>query len=56
MTGKAIRMLIDRIQGKAEQPARNVVFTPSLVAGDSCMPIVKPAGQADLASACVATP
>ena len=38
MTDEAIRILIDRIQGTAEQPARNMVFKPSLVVGDSCLP------------------
>lgn len=39
MTGEALRLLVDRIDGKADLPPRNVVFQPALVVGDSCGPV-----------------
>jgi LacI family transcriptional regulator len=39
MTNEAIRMLVDRMKGMTGLPARNVVFQPSLVVGDSCAPL-----------------
>jgi LacI family transcriptional regulator len=39
MTNEAIRMLVDRMKGMTALPARNVVFQPSLVVGDSCAPL-----------------
>ena len=35
MTHEAVRILIDRIDHKSKAPARNVVFQPNLVIGDS---------------------
>lgn len=39
MTNEALRMLVDRIEGKVTAPARNVVFPPALIVGESCMPL-----------------
>lgn len=39
MTNEALRMLVDRIDDKVTLPARNVVFQPTLVLGDSCAPL-----------------
>jgi LacI family transcriptional regulator len=39
MTNEALRMLIDRIDDKVALPARNVVFQPALVVGESCAPL-----------------
>ena len=39
MTNEALRMLVDRIEGKFTDAARNVVFQPALVVGDSCAPL-----------------
>lgn len=39
MTNEAVRMLVDRIEGKTSLPGRNVVFQPALVVGDSCAPM-----------------
>ncbi len=39
MTNEALRMLVDRIEGNGARPARNVVFPPALIVGESCMPI-----------------
>jgi LacI family transcriptional regulator len=39
MTNEALRMLVDRIEDKVAMPARNVVFQPSLVVGESCAPL-----------------
>jgi LacI family transcriptional regulator len=39
MTNEALRMLVDRIEGKVALPARNVVFQPALVVGESCSPL-----------------
>ena len=39
MTNEALRMLVDRIEGKVALPARNVVFQPALVVGESCAPL-----------------
>lgn len=39
MTNEALRMLVDRIEGKVSDPARYVVFQPALVVGDSCAPL-----------------
>jgi LacI family transcriptional regulator len=39
MTNEALRMLVDRIEGKTSLPPRNVVFLPALVVGDSCAPV-----------------
>ena len=39
MTNEAIHMLIDRIEGTVAGPARNIVFQPTLVVGDSCAPL-----------------
>ena len=40
MTNEALRMLVDRIEGKiGGAPARYVVFQPALVVGDSCAPL-----------------
>lgn len=39
MTNEALRMLVDRIEGKSANPPRNIVFQPSLVVGDSCAPV-----------------
>ena len=39
MTNEALRMLVDRIDGKMSGPGRNIVFQPALVVGESCMPI-----------------
>ena len=36
MTNEALRMLVDRIEGKVSVPARNIVFQPALVVGESC--------------------
>jgi LacI family transcriptional regulator len=33
-------MLVDRIEGKVVLPARNVVFQPALVVGESCSPLI----------------
>ena len=38
MTNEAIRILVDRIDDEAKAPARNVVFQPTLVIGDSVAP------------------
>jgi LacI family transcriptional regulator len=38
MTNEAVRLLVDRIARGAEADARNVVFQPTLVVGDSCAP------------------
>jgi LacI family transcriptional regulator len=38
MTNEAVRLLVDRISRGAETEARNVVFQPALVVGDSCAP------------------
>lgn len=40
MTNEALRMLVDRIEGKVSVPARNIVFQPALVVGESCMRIL----------------
>jgi LacI family transcriptional regulator len=40
MTNEALRMLVDRIEGKVSLPARNIVFQPALVVGESCMRIL----------------
>lgn len=39
MTNEALRMLLDRIEGKTAPPARHVVFQPALIVGESCMPL-----------------
>ncbi len=39
MTTEAIRLLIERIEGCAGDSPRKLIFAPSLVVGDSCMPI-----------------
>ena len=39
MTNEALRMLVDRIEGKVALPPRNVVFQPALVVGESCAPL-----------------
>ncbi len=39
MTTEAIRLLIERIESRADGEARKLVFAPSLVVGDSCMPL-----------------
>jgi LacI family transcriptional regulator len=39
MTNEALRMLLDRIEGKIAAPARHVVFQPALIVGESCMPL-----------------
>lgn len=39
MTNEALRMLLDRIEGKIATPARHVVFQPALIVGESCMPL-----------------
>jgi LacI family transcriptional regulator len=39
MTNEALRLLVDRINRGADLPARNVVFEPSLVLGESCAPL-----------------
>lgn len=39
MTNEAVRMLVDRIEGKVSLPPRHVVFQPALVVGDSCAPV-----------------
>jgi LacI family transcriptional regulator len=39
MTNEALRMLVDRIEGKTTVPPRSVVFPPALVVGDSCAPL-----------------
>jgi LacI family transcriptional regulator len=39
MTNEAVRMLVDRIDDKVTLPARNIVFQPTLVIGDSCAPL-----------------
>ena len=39
MTNEALRMLVDRIERQDRRPARNVVFQPALVVGDSCAPL-----------------
>jgi LacI family transcriptional regulator len=36
MTNEALRLLVDRIEGKVSTPARNIVFQPSLIVGESC--------------------
>lgn len=38
MTNEAIRIVVDRIKGTPGDSARHIVFQPSLVVGDSCMP------------------
>lgn len=38
MTNEALRMLVDRIEGKVSGGPRNIVFQPSLIVGDSCTP------------------
>ena len=40
MTNEALRMLVDRIEGKVSVPTRNIVFQPALVVGESCMRIL----------------
>lgn len=39
MTNEALRMLVDRIEGKVTGIARNIVFQPALVVGESCRPL-----------------
>lgn len=39
MTNEALRMLVDRIEEKVSGPARNIVFQPALVVGESCLPV-----------------
>lgn len=40
MTNEALRMLVDRIEGKVpDLPPRFIVFQPALVVGDSCAPV-----------------
>ncbi|MDE1991982.1 MAG: LacI family DNA-binding transcriptional regulator [Rhizobiaceae bacterium] len=41
MTNEALRLLVDRINRGAGADARNVVFQPSLVVGESCAPVRK---------------
>jgi LacI family transcriptional regulator len=38
MTNEALRLLVDRINRGPSIEARNVVFQPSLVVGESCAP------------------
>jgi LacI family transcriptional regulator len=38
MTNEALRLLVDRISRGAGADARNIVFQPSLVVGESCAP------------------
>lgn len=38
MTSEAIRLLVERIEGRAEETPRKIIFAPSLVVGDSCLP------------------
>lgn len=39
MTNEALRLLVDRINRGANTEARNIVFQPSLVVGESCAPL-----------------
>ncbi|HEX2527971.1 MAG TPA: LacI family DNA-binding transcriptional regulator [Geminicoccus sp.] len=39
MTNEAVRLLVDRIDRAVDLPARNIVFQPELVVGDSCGPV-----------------
>lgn len=39
MTNEALRLLIDRVEAKVSGPARNIVFQPALIVGESCMPL-----------------
>ena len=41
MTNEALRLLVDRINHGNDLPARNVVFEPSLVLGESCAPLAR---------------
>jgi LacI family transcriptional regulator len=41
MTNEALRLLVDRINRGNDLPARNVVFEPSLVLGESCAPLAR---------------
>ena len=39
MTAEAIRLLVERINGRDTPKPRTMVFAPSLVVGDSCAPL-----------------
>ncbi len=41
MTNEALRLLVDRINHGNDLSARNVVFEPSLVLGESCAPLAR---------------
>lgn len=41
MTNTALRMLVERIEGKFSGPPRHIVFQPALVLGESCAPVAR---------------
>jgi LacI family transcriptional regulator len=41
MTNTALRMLVERIDGKLSVPPRHIVFQPALVVGESCAPVAR---------------
>lgn len=41
MTNTALRMLVERIDGKVAVPPRHIVFQPALVVGESCAPVAR---------------
>jgi LacI family transcriptional regulator len=40
MINEAFRMLVGRINSSAPPAPRNVVFQPTLVVGESCVPLI----------------
>ncbi|WP_248305206.1 substrate-binding domain-containing protein [Devosia sp. 1566] len=41
MTNAALRMLVERINGKVSESPRHIVFQPALVVGESCAPVAR---------------
>ena len=41
MTNTALRMLVERIDGKVSVAPRHIVFQPALVVGESCAPVAR---------------
>lgn len=41
MTNTALRMLVERIEGKVSEPPRHITFQPALVVGESCAPVAR---------------
>jgi LacI family transcriptional regulator len=39
ITNEAVRMLVDRLNGRADVPPRHAVFEPDFVVGGSCRPL-----------------